>query len=56
MNEDIPFQFWLARWFGSLIISTDFGCTITGYAWRGNLYVVSESVAPVDAPLLPGTP
>ena len=45
MNEDVQFQFFLAKLFGRPVTQTGVDGTLTGYAWRGNLYVVGYKEA-----------
>ena len=55
MNEDITFQFWLAKWFGEPISQTDGDYTVTGFSWRGHLFVTGVTKA-LQPPALPTSP
>jgi len=54
MKEDIPFQFWLARWFGHKVVQTSKDGMLTGYEWRGHLFV-TECIPVSVSPPLPRT-
>lgn len=55
MKDDLGFQFWLARWFGEPISQTDGAFTVTGFMWRGQLFITGFSTAskPPDLPRSP---
>lgn len=46
MSEDTKFQFFLARLFGDLITAMDGDNMVTGYIWRGSLYVTAFDPMP----------
>ena len=46
MDKDTKFQFFLARLFGDLVTAMDGGTMVTGYLWRGSLYVVAVDPMP----------
>lgn len=43
MKNDEKFQFFLAKLFGDLVISSDGSVTLTAYLWRDHIYVVEMS-------------
>lgn len=46
MDKDTKFQFFLARLFGHLVTAIDDGTIVTGYLWRGCMYVVAVDQMP----------
>jgi len=40
MKDDEKFQFFLAKLFGDLVVSSSEGTTLTAYVWRDHIYFV----------------